>query len=76
MDSDKCTERIYTSIYSVILGRYQWQLADTLCPSPEDIETMMGRVSAVPGPLLGWAQCRFVMESVVQCRECHGQWGC
>lgn len=52
MDSDKCIERIYASIYSVILGRYQWQLADTLCPSYKDIKSMMGRVSAVPGPLL------------------------
>lgn len=60
------------SVYSVILGRYPWQLADTLCPS-KDMKSMMGRVSWV---LLGLAECSFVMESMVQCRQCHGQWGC
>lgn len=61
------------SIYSGILGRYQWKLADTLCSSPKDIESLVGKVTVVPGPLLGLAECSFVMGSLVQCRECHGQ---
>lgn len=63
------------SIDSVILGRYQWQLADTLCPS-KDVKSVMGTVSAVPGPLLQVSECSFVMEGVAQFREYHGQWGC
>lgn len=59
------------SIGSVVLERYKWRLGDTLCPSPENIERMMGTVSAVPGPLFGAAECSFVMESMVHCRECH-----
>lgn len=63
------------SIYRGVLGRFRWKLADTLCP-PKDIKSLVGKVSAVPGPLLGLPECSFVMGSLVQCRECHGQWGC